>query len=860
MKIKVLGVVCFLSLLLASGAYAQNLYYLPQVANGSFGAFSFRTTFVIFNNSDANVTVVLTLTDDNGAPMVVTINGLGSNSQFNITLGAGATNMLQTDGLGKGAAGAAKVNATAPIGVSAIFTIYDAAGNYLTEAGVGSSAPSTDFVLPVDSTGFFLTGLALFNPTAVDATITMTLLNTDGSQKGTVTLLLLRGTHSASYVAAAGQLFPTVSNFRGTLVVQSSAAIAAVGLRQYQDPSTGQLTFTSLPVVPRSSGKLALNIAQVVNGSYNGTGFKTSFLIFNISLSTANVTLTLTKDDGTPLVVTISGSGTSGSFSIILAAGASVFLQTDGLGAEAAGAATITSNVPIGAAAIFTEFNQGKFQTEAGVGDSSVLTQFTLPVDINGTSDTGVAFFNPGISTQTLNFKLLNTSGVIVGTTTRSNFAAKNHLAVFVSELFPGTTNFKGSLGVSTLTGVAATTLRQYLSGANYTTLPATSGEAVNGTQPALLSKMESGIPATTNVTVNETLPGGFKLSGAISGSGTASSVIASAGANNFFTGAINQVTGTYVVLVPQGTYTLQVYFKPNGAPVNEFLTMTYTDPSSVVVGGDTTRNEALPSVTLFNVSGKISGLPSAVGSPAVIFTNNDNTISGRCPLDTSGNYQGALPAGDYLTNVNGVNIQFGYAAPGFYNLGPLHMGGSAVIANYTVSSANLTGTIRAASLSTMPASTTVNATDTLAPTPSQFACCAPPITSYGPMDSTGNYGLIPLLNRSYVVKVTVPLLSGTVFFPVDPAAGTVNVAGNTTFDFNLPGFPVQVTISGRVTDSSGGGVSNTYVFVTSQSITGAPNLGFSGSTKTDANGYYSVAVPSGNNYQLNFVPPAIKP
>ena len=140
-----------------------------------------------------------------------------------------------------------------------------------------------------------------------------------------------------------GQFFPTLSNFRGTLRVQSTTPISALVLRQFQTSTT--TTFTSLPVVPRSSTKSTLNLAHIANGSFGSISFKTSFLIFNISQSTANVTLSLTKDDGSPFPVTIPGSGTSASFPISLAPNASVFLQTDGSGGASTGAATITSNV-----------------------------------------------------------------------------------------------------------------------------------------------------------------------------------------------------------------------------------------------------------------------------------------------------------------------------------------------------------------------------------------------------------------------------------------------------------------------------------------------------------------------------------
>jgi len=473
MKSTVFVVAVLLTLFVAGNVYAQNTYYLSQVANGGFNGGSFRTTFVLFNNGDSDVVASLDLTNDEGNPLVVTIDGLGTGSQFKIQLPAGSSQFLQTDGLGGLVVGGGKVTAAASIGVSAIFTVYDSVGSYMTEAGVGSSEPLSSFVLPVDVTGLFNTGIALMGVGGGDVSITTTLRSADGQLAGTTTSTLKTHGHSAKFVAGPGQLFPTISNFRGTLLVESTAPIAALVLRQNQTP----LSYTSLPVVPTSSTKLTLNLAQVANGSYGGGSFRTSFLVFGVSSGTANVTLSLTKNDGSPFSVTIPDRGTGSTFSFSLAKDAAVFLQTDGAGALAAGAATITSNAPVGASAIFSVFDpQGGFQTEAGVGDSPVSTSMTLPVDITGNYNTGVAFFSPGGAALT--FRLLDANGMHVGSSATRNLKVKGHLAEFVTELFAGTNNFRGSLAVSSTSAVAALTLRQNSAPLSYTTLPVASGTA----------------------------------------------------------------------------------------------------------------------------------------------------------------------------------------------------------------------------------------------------------------------------------------------------------------------------------------------------------------------------------------------
>jgi len=145
-------------------ATAQVNYYLPQVANGQTQGLSLRTTFILFNTSVQNAVVTLSLSNDAGLPWSLNLTGLGNASEFRIDLPSGGSRVLQTDGLGAMISGAARATATTPVSVSAVFAVYDAAGRLTTEAGVASSELLVDFLIPVDTTGSFNTGLALFNP------------------------------------------------------------------------------------------------------------------------------------------------------------------------------------------------------------------------------------------------------------------------------------------------------------------------------------------------------------------------------------------------------------------------------------------------------------------------------------------------------------------------------------------------------------------------------------------------------------------------------------------------------------------------------------------------------------------------
>ncbi len=434
---------------------------------------------------------------------------------------------------------------------------------------------------------------------------------------------------------------------------------------------------------------------------------QTSFLIFNMSSSsTANVTLTLTSDQGTPLSVTIPGLGTHSTFSgISLGPGASIFLQTDGsLGSVSTGAATITSNVPIGASSVFTILNAGAFQTEAGVGDSPVLTSFTLPVDITGNFNTGAGFFNPSGSTAaTLTFRVYDANGVQVGADLPQTVQPMNHLALFVNQLFPSLSNFRGSLAVTSTLPVAAVTLRMNSSPLSYTTLPVVSGTYAGSgsTGSALLSKTETGITATSNVTKNEVLPSGFKLTGTVTGPGTATGVTATSG-QSAFAGAYNSQTGKYLIVLPAGTYNLSVSFTPTGVPTGQTVSVTQSVSGSVQVSADTTDNITFTGVSLFNVFGTVNGLANLTTptSMTMSFTSTDGTVSAGFALAANGSYQGVLPAGNYVAGLS-ASISFllqglgQIQSLGIYNLGSAAISGNTVIPAFTVpATALLSGTI----------------------------------------------------------------------------------------------------------------------------------------------------------------------
>lgn len=233
----------------------QSQFILPQIANGSSDQNSIRTAFVFFSNSGTTAQVSLALTDDEGNPFEMTLAGLGTDSQFQFNLGTGQTRFFQSDGNGPLRTGAACITSDRPIGASAVFSIFGAQGELVTEAGVGASPQLTRFQLPVDKEGDFDTGVALFNKNPTAVTLKSTLTDSNGVSQQLEDISLGAGQHAAFFVSAVDPEF----SGQGKLSFKASQPASAISLRQ--DVRLGILT--TLPVAETDrSGRLTASNAH----------------------------------------------------------------------------------------------------------------------------------------------------------------------------------------------------------------------------------------------------------------------------------------------------------------------------------------------------------------------------------------------------------------------------------------------------------------------------------------------------------------------------------------------------------------------------------------------------------------------
>jgi hypothetical protein len=252
------------------------------------------------------------------------------------------------------------------------------------------------------------------------------------------------------------------------------------------------------------------------------------------------------------------------------------------------------------------------------------------------------------------------------------------------------------------------------------------------------------------------------------------------------------------------------------------------------------------------------------------VFTSNDNKIQGQFPLDTSGSYQGVLPAGSYNASVSAAPIQFlpfQSETLQLYNLGSLNVAADTNVANYSIpATAKLLGTLSGGGplLTSIPVGALVTARDTSAPSVAPSSFLMPPAASSAAPDLSGQYQMALAQSRTFALGVEVPFLLPGTNLPAQilytPSPSQVMLTGDLPLNISLPPLsPPSVTIFGFVTDTVGHALPNVTVTAYSQSIGGAPNVSFSVTGTTDILGRYSILVLGGSNYRLSYIPPAPK-
>jgi hypothetical protein len=188
------------------------------------------------------------------------------------------------------------------------------------QAGVLPPDLTTDAILFIDTSDrlYKSLGVAMMNPNASNANVTLTLRGTNGTQLASTTVNLPSHQQISKLIRDlfSGQS-SIPSEVTGTLEISSSSSlpISAIGLR-FRGPN-----FSTLPVTNLSGNAGALpTLANGVGGAgavllpqfAAGGGWATELVLLNTGTNSLTVRVDLFKLDGTPLTTSLNGqSGTS---------------------------------------------------------------------------------------------------------------------------------------------------------------------------------------------------------------------------------------------------------------------------------------------------------------------------------------------------------------------------------------------------------------------------------------------------------------------------------------------------------------------------------------------------------------------
>lgn len=232
-----LTVIFVLSLILHAGAEDQNrdlVFFtfddtIAQIADGE----GWSTKFVFFNMGDIPATFTVSFFGDDGNPLSLPFVGIGASSTLTGTVAVGGSFRAETSGVSlpviQGWAEIDTPEFDMRVAGMAIFK-WEIPGAPAFEAVVPFSGSDDNQIMPFDSTGGFVTGVALANTSSFSTmTIFFTFRDEGGIQTHLDSLTLAAGNHTAFLLS---NMFPEVANQKGTVEFSTpDFGLVILGLR-----------------------------------------------------------------------------------------------------------------------------------------------------------------------------------------------------------------------------------------------------------------------------------------------------------------------------------------------------------------------------------------------------------------------------------------------------------------------------------------------------------------------------------------------------------------------------------------------------------------------------------------------------
>ena len=220
--------------------------YFPHIAVGG----GYTTVFALANAGGATASGSLTLTDQQGTPLTISMDGAGG-TVFPLTIPPGAVRILTAGALNSpdetSAGWALLQSAGGSIGGVATFR-YTASGTLRGVAGVMASQPTDSATIPVNNDDALerFTGVALANPGDQEIRVQIYVIDQDGNVTQTVSPEALNPLGARMQVATfLHQLVPATLRFRGSMVLTAGGTGQFVATALLQD----QGMLSAIPVI-----------------------------------------------------------------------------------------------------------------------------------------------------------------------------------------------------------------------------------------------------------------------------------------------------------------------------------------------------------------------------------------------------------------------------------------------------------------------------------------------------------------------------------------------------------------------------------------------------------------------------------
>ena len=267
-------VFCVAAICIFSGiSYAGELFF-PQVADGTSGDTSWRTTLVLSNTEYSSASVTIAFIQDDGTPMNVTVRARTSGwreqtgSVFQFTLYPIGYLQIETTGTGNMKTGWARVQSDKSIGGISIFSLY-IDGNFINDVGAPATEAKNAFSFLVEKRTGINTGIVIANPNASQVMPMLILRDAGGFiVAGPSYLPIPANGHVQKYVTELFSQEDVPSDFQGILEVMGVLnGMVGMGVRQRE------LDFTWLPVIPQDGDPIFRELSASVHRLQEQGGF-----------------------------------------------------------------------------------------------------------------------------------------------------------------------------------------------------------------------------------------------------------------------------------------------------------------------------------------------------------------------------------------------------------------------------------------------------------------------------------------------------------------------------------------------------------------------------------------------------------